>query len=203
MRIEIGCNCCGSGKCGPRHRDEPHDRRYEHERHESEPSNLRRIPPPGAIRRSLPGGPAHPRPEHGQSSPVRPMASTLPGLVRMDEPLQTPGMSWRPGPGHPRPKETSPVRPMTSNAKGPCQDGPPRGAGLRRSTKDNQAGGPLCRFEDAWERIARSRSSGRGCFERLAVGYQRRDFDVFEAACRPDMVVTLAGSSQLARYLPG
>jgi hypothetical protein len=32
----------------------------------------------------------------------------------------------------------------------------------------------------------------------LATAYQRRDFDVFEAACRPDMVVTLAGSSRLA-----
>jgi len=37
-----------------------------------------------------------------------------------------------------------------------------------------------------------------GLLARLAVAYQRRDFDVFQAACRPDMVVTLAGSSRLA-----
>ena len=37
-----------------------------------------------------------------------------------------------------------------------------------------------------------------GLFARLATAYQRRDLDVFEAACRPDMVVTLAGSSRLA-----
>jgi ketosteroid isomerase-like protein len=37
-----------------------------------------------------------------------------------------------------------------------------------------------------------------GLFARLATAYQRRDLDVFEEACRPDMVVTLAGSSRLA-----
>ena len=37
-----------------------------------------------------------------------------------------------------------------------------------------------------------------GLLARLAMAYQRRDFDVFEAACRPDMVLTLAGSSRLA-----
>jgi ketosteroid isomerase-like protein len=37
-----------------------------------------------------------------------------------------------------------------------------------------------------------------GLLARLAVAYQRRDLDVFEAACRPDMVLTLAGSSRLA-----
>jgi ketosteroid isomerase-like protein len=37
-----------------------------------------------------------------------------------------------------------------------------------------------------------------GLLARLAVAYQRRDFDAFQAACRPDMVVTLAGSSRLA-----
>ena len=37
-----------------------------------------------------------------------------------------------------------------------------------------------------------------GLLARLAVAYQRRDLGVFEAACRPDMVVTLAGSSRLA-----
>lgn len=37
-----------------------------------------------------------------------------------------------------------------------------------------------------------------GLFARLATAYQRRDLDVFEEACRPDMVVTLAGSSRLS-----
>ena len=37
-----------------------------------------------------------------------------------------------------------------------------------------------------------------GLISRLATAYQRRDLDAFEAACRPDMVVTLAGSSRLS-----
>jgi hypothetical protein len=37
-----------------------------------------------------------------------------------------------------------------------------------------------------------------GLLARLATAYQRRDFDVFEGACRPDMTVTLAGSSRLS-----
>jgi ketosteroid isomerase-like protein len=37
-----------------------------------------------------------------------------------------------------------------------------------------------------------------GLLARLATAYQRRELDVFEAACRPDMVVTLAGSSRLS-----
>jgi hypothetical protein len=37
-----------------------------------------------------------------------------------------------------------------------------------------------------------------GLFARLATAYQRRELEVFEQACRPDMVVTLAGSSRLA-----
>jgi ketosteroid isomerase-like protein len=37
-----------------------------------------------------------------------------------------------------------------------------------------------------------------GLLSRLAVAYQRRDLGVFEDACRPDMVLTLAGSSRLS-----
>jgi ketosteroid isomerase-like protein len=37
-----------------------------------------------------------------------------------------------------------------------------------------------------------------GLLARLASAYQRRELEVFEEACRPDMVVTLAGSSRLA-----
>ena len=37
-----------------------------------------------------------------------------------------------------------------------------------------------------------------GLLARLASAYQRRELEVFEDACRPDMVVTLAGSSRLA-----
>jgi hypothetical protein len=37
-----------------------------------------------------------------------------------------------------------------------------------------------------------------GLLARLATAYQRRDLDAFEAACRPDMVLTLAGSSRLS-----
>jgi hypothetical protein len=37
-----------------------------------------------------------------------------------------------------------------------------------------------------------------GLFARLATAYQRRDLDVFEEVCRPDMVLTLAGSSRLS-----
>ena len=37
-----------------------------------------------------------------------------------------------------------------------------------------------------------------GLIFRLATAYQRRDLDAFEAACRPDMVLTLAGSSRLS-----
>lgn len=37
-----------------------------------------------------------------------------------------------------------------------------------------------------------------GLLARLATAYQRRELDVFEDACRPDMVVTLAGSSRLS-----
>jgi ketosteroid isomerase-like protein len=37
-----------------------------------------------------------------------------------------------------------------------------------------------------------------GLLARLATAYQRRELEVFEEACRPDMVVTLAGSSRLA-----
>jgi ketosteroid isomerase-like protein len=37
-----------------------------------------------------------------------------------------------------------------------------------------------------------------GLLSRLATAYQRRDLDAFESACRPDMVVTLAGSSRLS-----
>lgn len=37
-----------------------------------------------------------------------------------------------------------------------------------------------------------------GLLAKLATAYQRRELDVFEEACRPDMVVTLAGSSRLS-----
>ena len=37
-----------------------------------------------------------------------------------------------------------------------------------------------------------------GLLARLAGAYQRRELEVFEEACRPDMVLTLAGSSRLA-----
>jgi ketosteroid isomerase-like protein len=37
-----------------------------------------------------------------------------------------------------------------------------------------------------------------GLLERLASAYQRRDLAVFEEVVRPDMVLTLAGSSRLA-----
>jgi ketosteroid isomerase-like protein len=37
-----------------------------------------------------------------------------------------------------------------------------------------------------------------GLLARLASAYQRRELEVFKEACRPDMVVTLAGSSRLA-----
>jgi ketosteroid isomerase-like protein len=37
-----------------------------------------------------------------------------------------------------------------------------------------------------------------GLLARLASAYQRRELEVFEEACRPDMVVTLAGTSRLA-----
>jgi ketosteroid isomerase-like protein len=37
-----------------------------------------------------------------------------------------------------------------------------------------------------------------GLLDRLATAYQRRDLDAFEEAVRPDMVLTLAGSSRLA-----
>jgi ketosteroid isomerase-like protein len=37
-----------------------------------------------------------------------------------------------------------------------------------------------------------------GGLARLAIAYQRREMHVFEAVCRPDMVLTLAGSSRLA-----
>jgi ketosteroid isomerase-like protein len=37
-----------------------------------------------------------------------------------------------------------------------------------------------------------------GSLAQLASAYQRRDLGAFEAACRPDMVLTLAGSSRLS-----
>jgi ketosteroid isomerase-like protein len=47
--------------------------------------------------------------------------------------------------------------------------------------------------------VARSVTVEReGLLAKLATAYQRRELDVFEEACRPDMVVTLAGSSRLS-----
>jgi ketosteroid isomerase-like protein len=42
-----------------------------------------------------------------------------------------------------------------------------------------------------------------GLLARLASAYQRRDLAAFKEACRPDMVLTLAGSSRLAGTYEG
>ena len=45
IRIEIRDDGSGTGGCGPRHRDESHDRSHDEERHSFEPSNLQQIHP--------------------------------------------------------------------------------------------------------------------------------------------------------------
>jgi len=49
------------------------------------------------------------------------------------------------------------------------------------------------------EHVAEQRKAEReAVIGRLRTAYQRRELDVFEEVCRPDMVVTLAGASRLS-----